>query len=204
MNVDRHRNLRRAATGMAFIACLLLAAGAIASGGGDPSLADEAPRTNVDEAGIVRIKAPPAAQPVGGSTTVEIWLENVIGYYGVDVRLSFDPGIVRVPSEQVTPLWDVFDASNHFIIKNQVNNEAGTAWFAVANVNPSEPFSGSGRVCSITFSGQSVGRTVIEVTYAKGSSRDGAPLYPQMVDGILAIGKWKTYLPTTQLGAGGE
>lgn len=203
MNVETRRNLRRAAAGMALVACLLLIDGATASKGGAPCLADEVSRTASNGAGIVRILAPSAAQPVGGNTTVEIWLENVVGFYGVDIRLSFDSDMVRVPSGQVTPLWDVFDSSNHFIIKNQVDNDAGMAWFAVTNMNPSEPFTGTGRVCSITFSGQRTGSTAIEFAYVKGSSRDGAPLYPQPVDGILAIGEWRAYLPAMQRHAGG-
>ncbi len=204
MNQEAHTTLRNAVRGAVLLSCLVLAGIAIAPNGRGTAFAGGEPKASVGNAGIVRVQAPSAAQPIGSDVTVEIWLDGASNLYGIDVRLAFDPDVVNVPSEQVTPLWDVFDANNHFVIKNHVDNDAGIAWYAVTNVNPSEPFTGTGRVCSITFSGLHPGVTDLEYTYVKGSTRDGAALYPLRVDGMLAIERWSIHLPTIQRNIGGE
>jgi hypothetical protein len=78
----------------------------------------------LDIPGTIRILPALATTAVGGNVTVEVWLENVGNYYGIDLRLAFDPAVVRVPSGQVTPLWDVFDPVNHFTIKKQIIQQA--------------------------------------------------------------------------------
>ncbi|MGC8787630.1 MAG: DNRLRE domain-containing protein, partial [Anaerolineae bacterium] len=143
---------------------------------------------SLDIPGTIRILPAVAATNVGGSVTVEVWLENVGNYYGIDLRLAFDPAVVRVPSSQVTPLWDVFDPVNHFTIKNEANNGTGFIWYALTNINPAEAFTGTGRVCSITFQGVADGATALHFTYVKGSTRDGSALYPTMVDGTIVVG----------------
>lgn len=131
-------------------------------------------------------------ESVGESTPLDVYLEGVEGIYGLDVRLSFDPEIVTVPAGRVTPLWEVFDPYNHFVVKNEVNNEAGTIWYAVTNINPAEPFSGGGRVCSIVFQGEAEGISDITFTYAKGSDRDGTAIWPEPQGGLIAVGDVQT------------
>lgn len=125
--------------------------------------------------------------PVGATTTVDVWLEDAEAIYGLDIRLSYNPAIVSVPVGQVMPLWEVFDESNHFIVKNVADNDAGTIWYAVTNINPAEPFTGTGRICSITFAGLAMGVSDLHFTYAKGSTRDGSPIWPGMQDGTIEV-----------------
>ncbi|MBC7265222.1 MAG: DNRLRE domain-containing protein [Chloroflexi bacterium] len=153
-----------------------------------------------DLPGVIKILPSPATVDVGGNVTVEVWLENVGNYYGLDFRLSFDKTLVNVPSGQVTPLWEVFDPINHFIVKNQADNITGTVWYVVTNINPAEPFTGTGRVCSITFSGLAPGTTALDFYYVKGSTRDGVGLYPTQVDGMIVVGTvtpGPTHTPTS-------
>ncbi|MBC7265224.1 MAG: hypothetical protein H5T64_12845 [Chloroflexi bacterium] len=149
----------------------------------------------LDLPGTLRISPPSATIDVGGNVTVDILLENGGNYYGLDLRFSFDKNLVSVPSGQVTPLWEVFDPVNHFIIKNQADNANGTVWYAVTNINPAEPFTGTGRICSVTFSGLAPGTTALHFTYAKGSTRDGAALWPALVDGQIVV-RGPTETPT--------
>ena len=124
---------------------------------------------------------------IGGTTTVEVWLQDVQNIYGIDVRLTFDQTVVNVPSGKVTPLWDVFDSDDHFIVKNVADNGAGTIWYAITNLAPAVPFTGTGRICSITFSGVAAGTSSIHFTYAKGSDPDANPIWPSMVDGSIQV-----------------
>jgi hypothetical protein len=86
---------------------------------------------------------------------------------------------VRIPAGQVTPVW-----------------------YVVANMNPALPFTGTGRICSITFEGLAPGTSLLDLTYAKAANRDGDTLYPVPIDGIISVlgeGSWhKLYLPLTR------
>lgn len=154
--------------------------------GGGSSLAGSA--AHASSGPVVKVEPASAhIYPVGATTTVEVWVQDVQALYGIDVRLAFDPGVVNVPSGQVTPLWEVFDASNHFIVKNVADNGAGTIWYAITNINPAQPFTGTGRICSITFSGVAVGVSDLQFTYAKGSTRDGTAIWPEVVHGSIEV-----------------
>ena len=139
-------------------------------------------------AGTVRL-VPSVTQMVPGeSADVEIWLDGVEDYYGIDVRIGFDPSVVDVPDGLVTPIWDLFDPSNHWIIRNRVNDQAGEAWYAVTNHNPAEPFEGAGRICRITFQAVITGSTTLDVRYARGSTHLGQTLEPERVGAEITVG----------------
>jgi len=153
------------------------------------------------QAGAVRFSPFPAQVAQGGVVTVEVWLENGANYYGLDMRLLFDTSRLQAVSGRVTPLWEVFDANDHFVIKNQVNNATGEIWYAVTNTNPAEPFTGTGRICSITFTGVEPGAAVLDLYYVKGSTRDGDALFPRQMDGAIIVGPvHRLYMPAVMAG----
>ena len=151
-----------------------------------PSLASRAAASQA-QAGSILISPTLASAGPGESVTVTVWLSDVTDYYGLDFRLSFDPSVVEVPSEDVKPLWDLFDEEDHLIVRNTVSNTEGTVWYALTNLNPAEPFSGTGRICSITFSALAPGTTTLHFSYAKGSTREGDDLYPAPEDGEIRV-----------------
>jgi hypothetical protein len=140
------------------------------------------------EAGTVRLAPTSAQLDVGESVDVEIWLDDVADYYTFDVRVQFDPDLLDVPAGKVTPLWDLFDQGNKWIIRNRVDEEEGGVWYAVSNLNPAEPFDGTGRVCRITFRGLTEGISTLDIAYAQGSTRYGESLSPDRVHGELRVG----------------
>jgi hypothetical protein len=140
-----------------------------------------------DAPGTLRVVPAAALLDVSRAVTVEVWLEDAGNYYGLDLRLAFDPALVQVPAGRATPLWEVLDSSNHFIIKNETNNISGTLWYAVTNMNPTEPFTGTGRICAIAFTGLVSGTTPLHLSYAKGSTRNGVGLYPATMDGSITV-----------------
>ncbi|MGB9593324.1 MAG: cohesin domain-containing protein, partial [Anaerolineae bacterium] len=153
-----------------------------------------------DLPGTIRILPNPAYVDVGGTVTVYVWLENGGNYYGLDFRFLYEKAKVSIPANKATLLWEVFDEENHFIIKNTVESVDATYnryWYSVTNINPAEPFTGTGRLCSITFLGLAPGETALDFVYAKGSTRDGDALYPIQVDGTLIVrGPTDTPTPT--------
>jgi len=183
---ERERGTGRWPIGLVLSLALLALAVTIVLATANPTLAQRSELANAS--GTLRIQPQTSTVGPGGSVTVEVWLEDVGDYYGVDFRLAFHPSVLSVPAGQVTPLWDLLDPTNHFVVKNEADNAAGSVRYAVANMNPAEPFSGSGRICSITFSGLQPGASALRLVYAKAATRDGGALYPVLVDALIGVG----------------
>lgn len=124
--------------------------------------------------GGARVVFSPSSAIVGEGTTtaVEVRVENVQGLYGLDIRIGFDPAVVEVVDAdagktgiQVRPgsLLSV-----DFAIRNIVDNSQGTVWYALTQLNPSQPVSGSGIAFIVTFKGKSAGAVgPLTITYQK-------------------------------------
>jgi len=180
--------------------CLVLLPATIVCG--DSRAAGEAGTTGniMASPGTIRLDPSPATADVGEPVTTYVWLENGADYYGIDIRFRFDEDLVSIPSGHVTPLWDVFDESNQMIIKNQVDD--GLIWYSITNLNPAGPFTGTGRICSITLVPLVEGLSALDLCYAKGATRDGDPLFPTQSDGLIKTpgAILQLYLPIMQVG----
>ena len=116
---------------------------------------------------------------VGGDAWITILIMDVQNLYGADVRLSFNPAVIEVldaiAGEPIslqpgdTPFPD-------FIIKNQADNAAGTIWYAVVQLNPRDPISGSGILASIHIRGKGNGSTSLHFTNHDLVTRDGSEI----------------------------
>jgi hypothetical protein len=136
----------------------------------------------------------PAEAKVGEeqTTAVEVRVENVEDLYGLDIRLSFDPSVVQVVDAD--PAADgvqvrAGDLLNvDFVIRNTVDNEEGTIWFALTQVNPSPEVSGSGVAFIVTFAGKSEdSSTSLSITYAKLAARTGEEIPASTEDGEISV-----------------
>ncbi len=118
---------------------------------------------------VVAVYPADGSYTVGTPIDVEVWVEDVVNLYGVDIRLAFDPTKLQVidanpalPGVQVQPRDDIL--SPDFIIRREADNEAGTVWYAVTQINPSPPASGSGALFSFSFDTIGAGITEVIVT----------------------------------------
>jgi hypothetical protein len=128
----------------------------------------------------------------GGTTAVEVRVENVQDLYGLDVRLSFDPAVVEVADAD--PVADGIQAqpgdllSVDFVLRNEADNEEGTIWFALTQTNPSPEVSGSGVAFIITFVGKDAGSSSpASITYAKIVERNGEKIPASTEDGEVQV-----------------
>ncbi len=111
-----------------------------------------------DTAGaVVRVLPATGGYAVGELIQVEVRIVNVENLYGADVQLTFDPSILKVvdadsnlPGVQVSPSDELL--SPDWVIKNEADNQAGTVWYAVTQLNPSPEVSGTGALCTFQFS----------------------------------------------------
>lgn len=118
---------------------------------------------------VVAVYPADGSYEVGALIDVEVWVEDVANLYGVDIRLAFDPTRLQVldanpdlPGVQVQPRDDIL--SPDFIIRREADNDAGTVWYAVTQINPSPPASGSGALFSFSFETIGAGITEVIVT----------------------------------------
>jgi hypothetical protein len=133
----------------------------------------------------------PAAGTYGVGTLidVEVWVEDVVDLYGVDIRLAFDPTKLQVldanpgsPGVQVQPRADII--SPDFILRREADNDAGTVWYAVTQISPSPPASGSGALFSFTFETIDEGLTEVDVTNYELANPNGL-IIPAQPSGAL-------------------
>jgi hypothetical protein len=156
---------------------------------------------------LVVVRPPIGSYQVGDTIAVEVWVEDVVDLYGVDVRLAFDASRLQVvdadpglPGVQVQPRPDFL--TPNFVIKREADNEAGVVWYAVTQVNPSPPVSGSGVLFSFTFETIAPGETAVAVTNYQLADQKGLILPAQPRGASYQIGGEPASTPTpTMTGA---
>ena len=115
---------------------------------------------------------------------VDIWVNDVVDLYAGDFQLTFDPTKLEVvdaipgPGVQIEPL-DGFLWPD-WVLRNTVDNGAGTIWYAASHFNPRGPVSGSGAVARITLRALGGGTPVLgwydTLSATKLSTREGVEI----------------------------
>jgi hypothetical protein len=129
---------------------------------------------------------------VGGTTSVDIAIQDVADLYGIQVTLGFNPAYLEVVDAdpvkvgvQITP--GACPAPN-FVVLNTVNNATGVIQYAASSLDPSPPCNGSGVVATITFRGKLVtASTPVEFTGWLLSDTDGFAIPAYAQDGALEV-----------------
>jgi hypothetical protein len=147
--------------------CLGVLRPALAGPGSDPAL--------------VRCEPLIALGPATTTLSVDIYVENVIGLYGADIQLLFDPDAAQVvdadpfmPGAQIQPLAGFL--SPDFVIRREADNNTGLIWYAVSQLNPSPPATGSGALARVTFQPQSTAAFTMPVINHQLAAAGGVPL----------------------------
>lgn len=148
----------------------------------------------------VVIDPPTSEVAVGATTTVNIRIENVEDLYGAEVHLDFDPGLLEVVDAdsgtagvQIQP--GTFPSPD-FTGQNSVDQAAGKINFAVAQMPPHEPVSGSGVLATVTFQGEAAGTLAINFIDVILSDRDGEPIDAAPQGGSVTVTGEETPTPT--------
>ena len=95
------------------------------------------------------------------TSAIDVEVRVVRELYGADVQLRFDPAVLEVVDaddavEGVQLQLDPF-LDTDMVINNVVDNDAGTTWYALTQLNPSPPRSGDGRLFSLLVRRRSAG-----------------------------------------------
>jgi hypothetical protein len=141
----------------------------------------------------VQVLPAEATYDVGQEIDAEVWIEDVEGLYGAEIHLAFDPDHLQVldadpvrPGTQVSPSDDLL--SPDFVVRNEADNAAGTVWYAVTQLNPSPPVTGSGTLFGLTFVTTSPGDTAVDVTDHVLSDRNAEVLPASTTGAVYHIG----------------
>lgn len=93
---------------------------------------------------------------VTSTIQVDLYVANVANLYGADIKFGFDPSRAQVvdadpfmPGVQIQPLGGFL--SPDLVVRRDANNVVGTIQYAVTQLNPSQPVTGSGSLARITF-----------------------------------------------------
>jgi hypothetical protein len=139
------------------------------------------------------------------TVTVDIRVNDVVSLYGADVRIQYDPTLLRVVDQdaytegtQIQPLGGFLKPD--FVIRKVACNaldaadelcnepaEVGVVWYAATQMNPTPPVSGSGVIARITFRAAGAGLSSLTFTYSKLSDREGVQLSNTETDSELNV-----------------
>lgn len=141
---------------------------------------------------LVRMQPNPMTVEVGETAQLVVEIVDVQDLYGVDLLIDFDPHVLEVvdayPDQEgiQVSLGTFLDPGLE--IRNLADNTTGTVRFAMTELNPSEPKSGSGVLVVITFKGKNISSSSL-LTFQKVqlARRDGVEIQTDIENGIAQM-----------------
>lgn len=128
---------------------------------------------------------------VGNEAWISIRVNNALDLYGADVRLYYNPAVIEIVDavlggaisleQGVAPFPD-------FVIKNQADNGTGDIWYAVTQLNPRDPFQGSGTMARIHVRGLAEGTTSIAFINYDLVTRNGMSIEASVGSCTIQVG----------------
>lgn len=160
-----------------------------------------------------QVRVMPDSIQVPQGTTIDLAVEviEIQDLYAFDISLTFDPTVIQVVDadpdlDGIQVNYGMF-LDPGFVLRNEVDNQAGTIRFALTQLNPSQPKSGSGVLIVIRLEGGQVGaQTSLTLTHAELVERDGSDIPTTMNSGEVEVvgtatpGPTNTPIPTQDPG----
>ena len=114
----------------------------------------------------------------GQTAPLSVVVTDIQDLYGMELHLRFDPAVLQVadadPNKDGIQVTAGDFLSADFVAQNQADNQTGSIDYAVTQVSPNEPKSGSGTLFVIRF---------------QGDAQDGRE--------PIGSHQWPTHTPTT-------
>ena len=155
------------------------------------------------ETAHVRVSPDRFEMAINDEADLEIVIEDATNLYGMDLRLTFDAAVLEgvdadsgLGGVQATP-GDLLYPD--FVVRNQVDNNLGTIWYAVTQLNPREPANGSGTAMIVRFRAKSSGVVIIDLTNHVLVNSDGVTLDVTASGGEIVVPAPDGSIPDTPL-----
>jgi hypothetical protein len=135
-----------------------------------PTMAPQTPTPAIEPAQLL-FRAHDTVISADDPTQIDMVLERLVDFYGVQVLLTFDATRVQVidadpglPGVQISPGAPFADLG--FVALNRVDNELGTIEFAATLVNPARPLTGETVAASLMLIATNPGEVRLDVAEA--------------------------------------
>jgi hypothetical protein len=153
------------------------------------------------ETAVVRAVPETVQVPEDGQVNVIIEIQEIEALYAFDLLLTFDPDVIQVvdadPDLDGVQIHYGLFLDPGFVLRNEANNQTGTINFALTQLSPSSPKSGSGNLVVITFqglaSGSSSSLTIEETKFVR---QDGSSIEVSTQQGEIQVVGTATPGPT--------
>lgn len=181
-----------------FIVLILFGSGCEVSRPPDDTVTQTAPSAsatlvNSQSEAIIKIRPELFAAKVGDTLTIEILVENVVDLFAADIDLQFDPVVLQAQdadhSKEGIQVQPGDFLSPDFQVINEIDNDAGLAHYAVTQLAPGEPASGSGVIMSITFVAIADGSSELTFTQTDLASKDAQLIVATPIPGQVTVDK---------------
>ncbi len=149
------------------------------------------------EDGTTAVTVSPAQADLkcGETATIDFRINDVQNLFGIDVKLSYEPDIVKVVDSDTTALGlqvqpgDLPDVSGGqgLVQVNAVDSDAGTINYAAIRLNPAPAQSGSGVMFSVKFKGLATGTSPIKFVTVLLSDPEARQIQANQVNGQINV-----------------
>lgn len=144
---------------------------------------------------IVRVQPETTVVDPGDGFTVTVLVENVQDLYAFDITVTYDPAILSADQIQLGAFLEP-----GIVIKDETVNETGYVRYAMTQVSPALPKSGSGALITIAFTALSGGQSALTLQMMDLVEHDSYDLIPcDGVDGVVQVNPAKNdnnlYIP---------
>lgn len=130
---------------------------------------------------LIRCEPSVVEGPADALLSVDIYVQDVVNLYGADVQLTFDINAAQVEDAdpatsgvQIQPLSTFLKPD--FVLFKTADNNTGTIHYALTQLNPSEPATGSGPLARVQFRPLRAGTFSMPFTYNMLSDRNGVEI----------------------------
>jgi hypothetical protein len=123
--------------------------------------------------------------------TIDVLVENVQAFYGIEFRLTYDPNIAEVidadPDKQGVQITLADWWKDGFVAVNQVDSGSGQIDFAATRLRPALPANGNQVVATITFAGRKTGSSALQIVSAILSTQAAEAIPYTKQDGKIIV-----------------
>jgi len=156
------------------------------------SLLAAVPAAAMQAGTLVRIQPVSQQVAVGQTATIEIRIENVSGLYAADVELRFNPAVLQVqdadPGREGVQIQPGNFPSPDFPAQNSADNAAGVIRYALTQLPPKSPVTGSGLLATVVFRGQAAGTADLTFSIVNLANAQGQQIPASSQGGNIIVG----------------
>jgi hypothetical protein len=153
------------------------------------------PAFDLQAAAPIHLRVSPETQSlqIGDEFEVTLELQEASNLYGADVTLTFDPDVLEVvdadPTTQGVQISrGTFPNPDQGIVtKEEADNTAGTANYAMSLKTPAQPAAGDGTLCMIRFRAKARGTSDLAISAATLLDPNADPIEVMSHDGSINV-----------------